>query len=469
MTTVLSTSQIAAASAAANEPAKTDRSVNVRRSALVEQPVRPRHRGVQRPVAGRRARPGGQQLEPSVEPGRHLGDVEGVQPGRRQLDRQRQPVESTHDLGDDRQLVGVGIEAGRHGAGPIDEQLNGRRIVGGRRERRHRAQPLAAHPQALPARRQHRHVRAPGEHCLHEAGDRLEDVLAVVEQQHDLVVGEHGGDPIGEPHAGATVDGERGRDGIDRRVLARRGQLAHDDRTIGARGPQAGADLDEHPRLAHTARSDQRDETVGIDHRQHVVEQRLAADQRGHRNRQPARRGPTRLADATEQAGVLSGQRRRRVDAQLVAEQPPEVVVDAQRLDRAAGTGQRRHQEGTRALAQRFLGGQRGQLDDDAVDVARREPTLGAHLHGADPQLVQADRLDPPVVEVVELRIRRTVPALEDVVDRRDDGGIDRPAVVHRRGQAVGIEIDPRRVAGGSRRPPTRSTSCGNPRRSRNR
>ena len=153
---------------------------------------------------------------------------------------------------------------------------------------------------------------------------------------------------------------------------------------------------------------------------------------------------------------MLRGQCRGRVDAELRAEQPPEVVVDAQRLDGAARSGQRRHQQGTRALAQRFLVGERSELDDRAVDVSRGEPPLGAHLHGADPELLQADRLDASAVEVVELRVRRPVPAGEDVVDRRDEGRIAGPAVVHGSGQPVGVEIDPRRIAGGSRRPPTR-------------
>ena len=42
---------------------------------------------------------------------------------------------------------------------------------------------------------------------------------------------------------------------------------------------QTDADLDKHACLADTARSDQRNETVGIDRRQHVTEERLPADQ----------------------------------------------------------------------------------------------------------------------------------------------------------------------------------------------
>ena len=74
------------------------------------------------------------------------------------------------------------------------------------------------------------------------------------------------------------------------------------------------------------------------------------------------------------------------------------------------------------------------------------QPPLGAHLHGAEPELVQADRLGASVVDVVELRVGGAVPALQDVVDRRQHGVVAGPAVVHGDGQPVGIEIDPRRV-----------------------
>ena len=154
---------------------------------------------------------------------------------------------------------------------------------------------------------------------------------------------------------------------------------------------------------------------------------------------------------------MLSGQRRRRVDAQLVAEHAPEVVVDAQRLDRPAGTCQRRHQEGTRALAQRFLGGQRGQLDDDAVDVSGSEPTLGAHLarlasaarpSGPPPPARHRNRRAPDTPDRATARVPR-----RSLRRRRDPPAgprsPPRPGGRHRDRSSTG--------PGGSRRPPTRS------------
>ena len=70
---------------------------------VVEQElVAPIDDGTQRLLSGQgRARPARQQAEPIVEPRGDLGERERPGTGRRQLDRQRQPVEPSADLGDD--------------------------------------------------------------------------------------------------------------------------------------------------------------------------------------------------------------------------------------------------------------------------------------------------------------------------------------------------------------------------------
>ena len=49
----------------------------------------------------------------------------------------------------------------------------------------------------------------------HEIGDRLEDVLAVVEEQHELGVAEHRNDPVDQSDAGSAFDPQRGGDRVD--------------------------------------------------------------------------------------------------------------------------------------------------------------------------------------------------------------------------------------------------------------
>ena len=122
---------------------------------VVEQPERPRHGGAQRPVAGRRAVARRQQREAVVEAGGDLGDVVGVQPGRGQLDGQRQPVEAAHDLGDAAPArAASGSKPGATARARSTNSCDGRAVaVAGERQRRHGAHLLAGDPQPLAARR----------------------------------------------------------------------------------------------------------------------------------------------------------------------------------------------------------------------------------------------------------------------------------------------------------------------------
>ena len=74
------------------------------------------------------ARPAGQQLEPSFEPGTQLRRRQDLHARGGQLDRQRQAVQPAADVGD-----GVGVprrqrEVGPAGRGALHEQRDRRRI-----------------------------------------------------------------------------------------------------------------------------------------------------------------------------------------------------------------------------------------------------------------------------------------------------------------------------------------------------
>ena len=185
----------------------------------VEQLVGPRHRRSQRSMAGRRACAGREELEAAIQPGGDLVDVERAQARRGQLDRQRQPVETTDDLGDGCPFGDVAVELRHHGAGPLHEQLDGRPIVVARRQWRHLVHLLTGHPQPLPARRDDRRLSARTEDPIDQVGDRIEDVLAVVEQQHHLRVREHRRQSFSEHFTGAAVDAQRGGDDVDGGLL----------------------------------------------------------------------------------------------------------------------------------------------------------------------------------------------------------------------------------------------------------
>ena len=107
------------------------------------------------------------------------------------------------------------------------------------------------------------------------------------------------------------------------------------------------------------------------------------------------------------------GQLRRRFETELVAQQAPEIVIHPQGLDRAARPRQRGHEQRPGPLAQGLLVGQRAELGDESVGDARGQSPLGAPLHGPDAQLFEADGLGAAVVELIELRVRGTLPARE--------------------------------------------------------
>ena len=115
-----------------------------------EQLVAPVDDGAQRLLAGqRRARPAGQQPEPIVQPGGDLGDRERPGAGGRQLDGERQTVESGADVGDRRVVRRRRARAARRR--PVARATKRRDGVVGR-ERRHRPDGLAADAQSLAAR-----------------------------------------------------------------------------------------------------------------------------------------------------------------------------------------------------------------------------------------------------------------------------------------------------------------------------
>ena len=115
--------------------------------------------------AARSCAPPVSRREPLVEPAQQRGRRERANARRRQLDRQRQPVEPDADLRHGRRvLVGDG-EVGGRGVRPLDEQPHGLAVARaprrprpaqvGQRERRDAYVALAGQAQRHPARDQH--------------------------------------------------------------------------------------------------------------------------------------------------------------------------------------------------------------------------------------------------------------------------------------------------------------------------
>ncbi len=193
---------------------------------IVEEVERPAHGLDERAVALGRAASPGQQTEALAERVGDLTDRERLRPRRRQLDRQRQTVESLADVQDVGFLGLARREAGTNGAGPFDEQLAGEDVV----ERLDGAHVLAADGQALAARRQHRHGRRRRHDALDQRRRGVDHVLAVVEHEQHASPAQRFDEPRLEWDLGPRVDAEGGGDGGDDLVAASHGrQLAERD------------------------------------------------------------------------------------------------------------------------------------------------------------------------------------------------------------------------------------------------
>ncbi len=289
------------AAASVQPPANVASRRKTARSSAVEQVVGPVEGGPQRLVPRRGgARAALEDAERVVEPLRQLPDRQHPDPGRGQLDRQRQPVEPGANLGDGL-LVGVGDgERRRHLPGPVLEQHG--RV--GPAKRRYRPGPLALDAEGLAAGREDAERGAVGEQALGQARAGGREVLAVVQhEQHRAApgvaasaqVGRDGGDLVrflGLGHAERRGHGRR-----DELRVGQRGELDPGD--VGwlaggsaglggrghVRGGQPGRDGQRQPRLARAARAGQREHAALGEGTVHLAKLRLPA----HQRRQPHR------------------------------------------------------------------------------------------------------------------------------------------------------------------------------------
>ncbi len=160
----------------------------------------------------------GEEAEALAQQGAQRRDREDPQPGRRQLDRQRQPVQPRAHLGHrPRVAVGEG-EAVVGRAGALDEQGDrfdaaqrgdGRPGGGvGQGQGRHRQQVLPPQPQGGTTGGQHLESGA-GPQQLGDGRGGVQQVLAVVKEQQELPRPEERGEGGGEGAVPGLADAER--------------------------------------------------------------------------------------------------------------------------------------------------------------------------------------------------------------------------------------------------------------------
>ncbi len=392
------------------------------REPLHEQPFRsreqvpaPLHHGSQGAVPGQGgAAAAGEQPEPVGQPRGDLGQRQGAQPRRGQLDRQRQAVQPAHDLdhGRDRRLVDG--EIGADGGCPVGEQagcgepehVGDCHVRGGLGQGRHREQHLADDAQRLAAGGQDPQQRTPGEQQVGQARDSVEKMLAVVQHDDGRSVGESLDQPADrvatDPFGGLVqqvrlAQTERAQDGLRHVGRFGDGGQLDEPHPVGNVVHDSGQRFAGKAGLTGAARPDECDQPARLERRRdarHLVVTADEARQLRAQVRAPAPlRGPRPDPLTPQDRQLHRPQLGGRVDAQLVGQPDPKLVVAAQRVGLAAGGGQRGHQLTDQPFVQRVLGGQRLELTDDLQRAARRQVDLHAVENGAQMRLAQSGRM----------------------------------------------------------------------------
>ena len=222
--------------------------------------------------------------------------VEGPEPRRGELERERQPVETPADLGDDRFVRGRELE--RRGA--RHEERHG----GVELERRESVVPLRGDPQRRPARGHDSQLGAGLDQASHLRRSGGDDLLEIVEEQERRPVPEQRLDSVGERTSLRLLHVERLRERGDEACLVGHVRHGHERDAVHEFRSEQPPELGEHARLADPARAGDRDDAVIAGE---VGEERQigrSTDERGRGYRQLGRQERESLSLALERLRI---------------------------------------------------------------------------------------------------------------------------------------------------------------------
>ena len=217
--------------------------------ALGQELVAPVERGPERLLARQRGPvAAGEQREAVVEAGRDAECAERRHPCGGELDGERDAVQAPADGRDGRRHAVIWQEPRLRGVRPCHEQpdrivpqhLLHVRVLGGHRQRRHAVHVLAGGAQRLAAGAQHGRAGTGAEDGLGETGGRIDEVLAVVEEQQEPLRTDGGADTVGRDAGAGQRQTEHGGHRHRNEIGCReRGELGEED-PVGKRREAGG-------------------------------------------------------------------------------------------------------------------------------------------------------------------------------------------------------------------------------------
>ena len=339
-----------------------------------------------------------EQLKAAADEGEDLCEPEHVYPRSSELDRERDAVHETADLGSDPGVLVRQFEARARRARSGGEELHGRDTDGvARSEPRHRQgrhgeAHFTRHVKHLATRREHAHAWAASEHRIGDPGRLLDHMLTGVEHEQRVGVAK-AGEGARERVAAPRVEGLGGEaDDVGATCRAREIDMP---RSIAKLALDRSHRLEGEPALADARRPGQCDEAMLPQELDHLGELRLAVDERGRRSGHVAaplwcdRDGCDRRV-VSEDRLLEAPQLRAWLQRQLLQEHLAGLLERLQRVRLASAAVQGKQQVPPQALAERALL-QRGAYGGHQVGVlAERESRFEVLL-----QRVELERVQP--------------------------------------------------------------------------
>jgi len=226
------------------------------------------------------------------------GQGHRAQPGGGQLDGQRHPVQPPADRHHQRAGLLASGHAGALRPGPVDEQRHrvgrvrrrGAVVTGsGQRQRRHPVNGLPADAERLSAGGQQMHPRAAPQDRVGGLGAAVDQVLAVVQHDQDVLRGQRIDQGPGDRPARLPGDPQRPGNRRRHRVLAGDRRELHQPHPVTGSVQHLGGHLQAQPGLATPPGPGQGDQARGLHQRPDLCQLPAAADEPRQLGRQIVR------------------------------------------------------------------------------------------------------------------------------------------------------------------------------------